>query len=38
MVFALQTVIGLDQATCERQAEVSTPKAVRILAWNGPGA
>ncbi len=22
---------------CERQAEVSTPRAVRMLDWNGPG-
>lgn len=26
-----------DQASCERQAEVSTPKAARIWDWKGPG-
>jgi len=30
-------VIGLDQATRERQAEVSTPRAARISAWKGLG-
>jgi hypothetical protein len=33
--FAPYRVIGLDQATCERQAEMSTPRAARISAWKG---